>query len=358
MELARRILGPLRHGIEIGAAAFAPFPGVRAWNLEHPGARLFQETQRALSGRVAPIDVYATAERLPFQDGALAFLLASHVIEHMPDAIRALGEWDRVLRPGGLLFLIVPHRDRNMDASRPCTELEHLLADHALGTTAASDSMVPTSHYHVWRTADFLALVELLVRERFVAWRVHTVEDVDSRAGNGFTVVLEKQATPAPRSADPRAPVAFHRLVPLLPFQVPLRSLERVLPGPALPRDPPLPRGRYRAAAIRAGFPPSVARAFEVDVGPAVPAPSLRAFRWEGLRVFFAGEHLDASTWLEATYADGSRHPVLPECLGAELCVDLTGLVAPTSAFAVAAINPPPGGGRSPALRVSPPNGG
>ncbi|MSR62345.1 MAG: class I SAM-dependent methyltransferase [Planctomycetes bacterium] len=357
MELARRILGPLRHGIEIGPAAFAPFPGVRAWNLEHPGARLFQETQRALSGRVAPIDLFATAERLPLRAGALDFVLASHVIEHMPDTIRALGEWDRVLRPGGILFLIVPHRERNMDAGRPCTELEHVLADHALGTSVASDSMVPTSHYHVWRTADFLALVEHLVRERFVAWRVHTVEDVDSRAGNGFTVVLEKLATPAPRAADPRAPVAFHLLAPLLPFQVPLRSLERVLLGPDLPRDPPLPRGRYRAAAIRGGFPPAVARSFELDVGPALPAPNLRAFRWEGLRVFFAGEHLDASTWLEATYPDGSRHPVLPERVGAELCVDLTGLAVPTAEFGVEALNPPPGGGRSAALRVSPPGG-
>ena len=115
MDLARRRLGGLGHGIEIGASAFAPFPGVRAWNVEHPSAEVFREAQRSIAGSVAPVHVYATAEVLPFADGALDFVLASHVIEHMPDAIRALGEWDRVLAIGGTAFLIVPHRDRNMD---------------------------------------------------------------------------------------------------------------------------------------------------------------------------------------------------------------------------------------------------
>jgi SAM-dependent methyltransferase len=355
VELARRLLGPLRHGIEIGASAWAPFPGVRAWNLEHPGARVFIEAQRRLAGELAPIHVFGTAEALPLRSGALDFVLASHVIEHMPDTIGALGEWDRVLRPGGILFLVVPHRDRNMDAQRPCTSIEHHLADHALGTTAATDSMVPTSHYHVWRTADFLALVELLVAERHVDWEVQTVEDVDSRAGNGFTVVLVKRGPPARRAADPGAPVAFHRLVPDVPFQVPLRSLEVVLPGAELPAVPPLPRGRWRAAAIRAGFPPGVARRFALDVGPEVPAPRLARARWDGVRVRFAGEHLDASTWLAATYPDGQVHATWPAFADGELVVDLTGLALPTQAFEVVAVNPPPGGGRSAPFVVTPP---
>jgi len=222
VELARRTLGHLGRGLEIGASAFAPFPGVRAWNLDHPDARLFQAAQMEGHGRAAPIHLFGTGDALPVRSGALDFVLASHVIEHLPDPIRALGEWQRAVRVGGVLFLIVPHGDRTMDAGRPSTELQHLLADHALGTTAATDSMVPTSHYHVWRTGDFVALVEHLVEQRFLDCEVVCVEDVDSRAGNGFTVVLEKRGEGLRREPDLEAPIAFHRLVPALPFQVAL----------------------------------------------------------------------------------------------------------------------------------------
>jgi SAM-dependent methyltransferase len=50
----------------------------------------------------------ADAERLPFEDGSFAGLLALDVLEHLPDAQRALGEWARVVRVGGLVALSVP----------------------------------------------------------------------------------------------------------------------------------------------------------------------------------------------------------------------------------------------------------
>jgi SAM-dependent methyltransferase len=58
-------------------------------------------------------------------------LLASHVIEHLADPLGALGEWSRVVRPGGHVLLIVPHRDGTFDHRRPVTSLEHLQADHS-----------------------------------------------------------------------------------------------------------------------------------------------------------------------------------------------------------------------------------
>ncbi len=347
MELARRYLGSIRDGVEIGGSAIAPFPGVKAWNLDHPGARLFQEAQHALAGKTAPIHVFATAERLPFRAGALGFLLASHVIEHMPDAIRALGEWDRVLRPEGIAFLIVPHRDRTFDRERPRTDLRHHLADFALGTTEKTDPMVPTSHYHVWVTEDFLALIELLNGEHFLDWAIEQVEDVDSRAGNGFTVVARKRRRLPSRPPSTPGRIAFHQVTLALPFQVPGRSLELILPGETLPEKPPVPRGLHRVVPIHEGFPPRAGEVRLVAFGEAIDPPVLREVEWEGTRLCFRGENLTPTTWLEATYPGGEVHPTLPLWRSGALLVELAGLPVPRQSFPVIAVNPPPGGGRS-----------
>lgn len=49
-----------------------------------------------------------SAERLPYPDGWFDAVAASHVLEHLPDRDHALDELDRVLKPGGLLFIAVP----------------------------------------------------------------------------------------------------------------------------------------------------------------------------------------------------------------------------------------------------------
>lgn len=351
MELARRILGSLPHGVEIGASAFNPFPGVRAWNLDTIDNGMFQRAQVLGMGRAVRVDVHASAERMPFRDGALDFVLASHVIEHMPDTIRALGEWDRVLRPGGVCFLIVPHRERTTDRPRPRTDLLHHLADYALGTTAATDAMVPSSHYHVWHTQDFVALVEFLCRRGFLDWQIEVVEDVDSKVGNGFTVVAKKRAAVVPLPQAPDGEVAFHLLTPVLPFQVVNRSLDVVVPGPTLPRELPVPAGRWRVAPIHSGFPPRAGTVRVVDVGAPHAQPRLASSHWRGTVLHLGGEHLTPLTWLEGRYVDGSEHRVLPMCVDGELRYDFDGVPMP-DAFYVRAVAPGPGGGPGNVLAI------
>ena len=45
---------------------------------------------------------------LPFRDSVFDTLIASEVLEHLPDDCRALSEWRRVLKPGGRLIATVP----------------------------------------------------------------------------------------------------------------------------------------------------------------------------------------------------------------------------------------------------------
>lgn len=57
------------------------------------------------------------------------FLLSSHVIEHIANPLRALGEWKRVLKEKGFLVLIVPHKEGTFDRQRPVTTFEHIFED-------------------------------------------------------------------------------------------------------------------------------------------------------------------------------------------------------------------------------------
>jgi SAM-dependent methyltransferase len=52
--------------------------------------------------------MHASAEELPFEDGSFDLVFSSHVIEHVPDMQKAVLEINRVLKPGGYNFCIVP----------------------------------------------------------------------------------------------------------------------------------------------------------------------------------------------------------------------------------------------------------
>lgn len=71
-------------------------------------------------------------EGLP--DASFDFLLASHVLEHVANPLRALRSWLRVTREGGSLVLVVPHREGTFDHRRPVTALAHLVDDLEAGT--------------------------------------------------------------------------------------------------------------------------------------------------------------------------------------------------------------------------------
>lgn len=183
-------------GIEIGAAAHNPF-GLRTRNiaLREP---FYEQAQRELCGDVAPIDIEASADSIPLPDASQDFVISSHVLEHLPDPIRALIEWDRLLRPGGICFIVHPLRNALPgDESRPLTTTAHYLEDFKVGRdrlTHPLDGVIGGvgGHYHV-ATPDSLAeLIAVLNTRALLAWVQVATEAIDSKVGNGFTLVYRK----------------------------------------------------------------------------------------------------------------------------------------------------------------------
>jgi SAM-dependent methyltransferase len=173
--LAHRWLDGLR-GVEIGGAAHNDF-GLDTLNVDRYANddTVFKREERRVCGRTMPVDVVAPGDELPFGDGAFDFVLASHVIEHFYDPIRALEEWRRVA--SRYLFLVVPHRDRTFDRDRPLTPLAELMSRR----DGRSDE---DRHWSVWTLETFEELCA------YVGLEVLESLDPDDKTGNGFMVVL------------------------------------------------------------------------------------------------------------------------------------------------------------------------
>ena len=122
-RLAHYYLDALR-GIEIGGSAHNAF-GLKTLNVDYTSdmSTTFKREEVATCGRALPVDVVSEGRSLPFLDGSLDFVVSSHVLEHFYDPVAAIGEWLRVTRPGGYVFMIVPHKDRTFDKDRPRTLL-------------------------------------------------------------------------------------------------------------------------------------------------------------------------------------------------------------------------------------------
>ena len=56
-------------------------------------------------------------------------LICSHVLEHLSNPLKALNEWRRVVKTGGILLIVVPCREGGFDHKRSVTMWSHLLDD-------------------------------------------------------------------------------------------------------------------------------------------------------------------------------------------------------------------------------------
>lgn len=104
-----------REVVEVGAGS-----GHHYSYLKHPPERYYltdgSETMLDVAARRHAAEVASgrivieqqDATRLTYEDGRFDRLIATHVLEHIPDPVSVLREWNRVVRPGGLISIVLP----------------------------------------------------------------------------------------------------------------------------------------------------------------------------------------------------------------------------------------------------------
>jgi 2-polyprenyl-3-methyl-5-hydroxy-6-metoxy-1,4-benzoquinol methylase len=159
------------------------------------------------------IDNGETLDTVPLS--SQEFIIANHFIEHCENPIKTLMTHMSRLKPGGILYLAVPDKDKTFDRRRPVTPLDHVVKDfqdgpewsrfehyrewvrlvekipeEKAGDRARELIRIRYSiHYHVWRQTDFH---EMLSHVRTDLKSGFTVEETAS-CRNEFIFILRKE---------------------------------------------------------------------------------------------------------------------------------------------------------------------
>jgi SAM-dependent methyltransferase len=151
------------------------------------------------------VDDAHTLGTLP--DASEDFLIAAHLLEHMRDPIGALEAWCRVVRPGGLVYLILPDKRATFDRFRERTPLAHMIEDYrqpsrerdaehfldfvvtvlskqgqaAIDEAKRLEEIDYSIHFHVFQPADIVILL------RWFARHVRPIEIVEGPVSYPFS---------------------------------------------------------------------------------------------------------------------------------------------------------------------------
>ncbi|HPS54879.1 MAG TPA: methyltransferase domain-containing protein [Sedimentisphaerales bacterium] len=81
------------------------------------------------------VDYVTDAANLHFAaDETMDFVCSSHVLEHLANPLKAIAEWKRVIKKGGIIYAGVPDKRHTFDSKRNRTPLSHLIEDFEKNT--------------------------------------------------------------------------------------------------------------------------------------------------------------------------------------------------------------------------------
>ncbi len=168
--LTRHLLGS---GIEIGpghSALVATGPGIEVQYLDRwepeANAELFPELEDA-SFPKPDIVVDLNRDALEAVDSeSLDFVVASHILEHLANPLRILVDIYRVLKPGGVVLILLPDRRKTFDHGRDPTSLEHIAHDFEVGMLEVDDEHLLDFISHASSDPEILAVIKSDSSER------------------------------------------------------------------------------------------------------------------------------------------------------------------------------------------------
>jgi SAM-dependent methyltransferase len=82
-----------------------------------------------------------------FEYKNLDYVYSSHCLEHLPDWVTALDYWTSNLKPGGVLFLYLPHY--NQEYWRPFNNRKHL---HMFSAESIRDYMIDRGYTNIFHS--------------------------------------------------------------------------------------------------------------------------------------------------------------------------------------------------------------
>ena len=216
-RLARKYLSG--SGIEIGALHLPLMipDGATVRYVDHAPSDQLRKIYPELSiFRLTPVDIIDNGEELKsIAPASQDFIIANHFLEHCENPIKTLLTHASRLKPGGVLYLAVPDRDKTFDRRRPITLLEHVIKDFREGPewsrfehyrewarlvenipeeqadARARDLMRDRYkiHYHVWRRDDFNDLLNYARTDLKAGFTVQAT----ASSRNEFIFILRKE---------------------------------------------------------------------------------------------------------------------------------------------------------------------
>jgi len=174
-------LGPSAHNsFGLDSIKIAPKERIEFWN----------KSQELMGEKPVEIDIYGDAENIPLDSKSMNYILNSHVIEHVPNPIKAFIEWDRILKEDGIMFMIFPKRDADpIDAKKPISELESFINQFK------NPKPLTDEHCHIWifTLQRMLELIDYCNENNLISWEIIETQETDDKVGNGHTIVCKKK---------------------------------------------------------------------------------------------------------------------------------------------------------------------
>ncbi|MBJ7594972.1 MAG: class I SAM-dependent methyltransferase [Candidatus Dormibacteraeota bacterium] len=223
-------------GIELGALhqPLAVPPGVEVEYVDRLSvADLRRQYPELAALDLVPVAHIGSAENLAdVTDSSMDFVVACHVLEHIEDPTRALREIHRVLRDGGIFFCALPEPRVTFDRERQPTTMEHLVRDHADGSTSRREHFVDwvenverhqpwwatdrpdpeervqlllemdySIHFHVWRPDTFVDYLGAVRRRDGIEFELLDFAGCEPGVDDEFIFILRKGVAPVPVTA-------------------------------------------------------------------------------------------------------------------------------------------------------------